>query len=181
MTKYIAILRGINVSGQKKILMAELREYMGDIGFEDVDTYIQSGNIVFNSSLEKEGEIEDKIGSMIQSKYGFDVPTLVKTLEGMQYVLDHCPFPKDPSKEIKKVYVTFLSEKPDPELVSMLEDKDFSPEEIIVDGVYLFGYSPLGLGNAKFNNNFIEAKLKVSATTRNWNTVNKLAEMAKTS
>ena len=122
METYIAMLRGINVSGQKKILMADLREYMDGIGFKSVETYIQSGNIVFKSDLNSGREIERQIQTMIKNKYGFEVPTLVEKLEGLQYVLEHCPFPKDPSKDIKRVYVTFLNQKPDPELVTKLQD-----------------------------------------------------------
>lgn len=180
MKKYVALLRGINISGQKLIKMAELRAHMEGAGFQDVETYIQSGNIVFNSTLNSTGEVEVAIINMIKDKYGFDVPTLVKQASDLDYVLDNCPY-FDPSKDITRIYVTFLDGVPADEQIVKLAEFEFPPEEYCLDGSNVYFYSPLGYGNAKMNNNFFEAKLKVAATTRNWKTVNRLAEMSKSS
>ncbi len=171
------MLRGINVSGQKKIKMDELRKYMGEMNFYDVQTYIQSGNIVFSSEETKEG-LPGSIESNIKRHFGFAVPAVVKTPSDFVHVLLNCPFLKDNSKDLGKVYITFLSREPDASCIEALAETDYSPEDYIIDGAIIFVYAANGYGKAKLNNNFFENKLKVSATTRNWKTVEKLAEMA---
>ncbi|MBL4736014.1 MAG: DUF1697 domain-containing protein [Flavobacteriales bacterium] len=179
METYIAMLRGINVSGQKKILMADLRGYMEELGLQKVETYIQSGNIIFCSSIESRDELASQIKTKILEQYGFEVPTLVKRVGDLEFVLANCPFAKDPGKDVSRWYVTFLGGEPDEDRIVKLKEYNYSPEEYVLEGVNIYFYSPNGYGDAKMNNNFFEAKLKVSATTRNWRTVNKLVEMAK--
>jgi len=175
MSIYIAMLRGINVSGQKKILMADLRAHLEELGLDNVQTYIQSGNVVFDCEDATPEELQVKIEGQIAAKYGFEVPCQVKTPEKLVHVLNNNPFE---DKDTSRLYVTFLSEVPLQELVTKLEDYNYSPEEYILDKQNIYFYSPHGYGNAKMNNNFFENKLKVAATTRNWKTVNQLAAMA---
>jgi len=181
MNTYIAMLRGINVSGQKKIKMADLKAYMEDLGFNRVETYIQSGNIIFETPLKNVIEIELIIQQKIANEYGFEVPTLVKTLEEMEYAIAHNPYQSHPDKEIDRTYVTFLGEYPEASKVESWKNlaAKYMPEEYILDVKNIYFYSPNSYGKAKMNNNFFENKLKVMATTRNWKTVNKLAEMAR--
>jgi len=171
------MLRGINVSGHKKIKMADLRDYLSEIGFGDVKTYIQSGNIIFSYKESDPNTIAEMIASQIKSKYDFDVPTLVKTTEDFEYVVTHNPFTDKKDMAIEKIYVTFLADTPDSENISKLNDLDFNNEEFVLDGRYVYLYFDNGFGKAKLNNNFLENKLKVRATTRNWKTVSKLLEM----
>lgn len=177
MKTYIAILRGINVSGQKKIKMADLRALLDELGFKEVQTYIQSGNIVFQYPETSENSLEKMIEENIQAHYDFQVPTLVRSPEEFQYVVENNPFLQDPEKDINRQYITFLAEKPAGERIEALREVNYEPEEYVIDGRLIFLYSPKGYGRAKMNNNFFEKKLKVSATTRNWKTVNKLLEM----
>lgn len=179
MKTYIAILRGINVSGQKKIKMADLKIYLEELSFQNVQTYIQSGNIIFKYKSTNAVSLERMIEKKILEKYGFNVPTLVKTPDEIEYVIKNNPFLKDKKKATDRMYVTFLSEMPEKDNVKNLKDFNYNPEEYILDGKNIFFYSPNGYGNAKMNNNFFEKKLKVDATTRNWKTVNKLFELAK--
>ncbi len=178
MNTYIALLRGINVSGQKKIKMADLRKLLNEAGLEKLQTYIQSGNLVFGHSGAEPEALARRIEQSILEHYGFEVPTLVKTRAGFGYLLQHNPFAGDGRREEKGLYVTFLYDSPSPEQVETLKKPDLSPEEYVIDGDYIFLYFPDGYGRAKMNNNFFESKLKVNATTRNWRTVNKLYEMA---
>ncbi len=175
MKTYIALLRGINVSGQKKIKMAELRTHLSDWGFSAVQTYIQSGNIVLQDPDQGPQQIAERIRQGIASVYGFDVPVLVLIPEDLDAVLADNPFL--PEKDPKRLYVTFLSSKPDPSLLNQLLQEDYSPEAFTVVKNYIYFFSPAGYGRAKMNNNFFEKKLKVDATTRNWRTVNKLSDM----
>ncbi len=177
MKTYIALLRGINVSGQKKIKMADLRAMLNKLNLENVQTYIQSGNIVFQHPETAETELEKMIEQTIQAHYDFHVPTMVRLPEDFQYAIDHNPFLEDSDKDIKRQYITFLAEKPEEEHIQTLKQVNYEPEEYVIDGRIIFFFSPNGYGRAKMNNNFFENKLKVKATTRNWKTVNKLLEM----
>ncbi len=177
MNTYIAMLRGINVSGQKKIKMADLRAHLAELAFGNIRTYIQSGNIIFEHEETSASYLEDKIKQKILEKYGFEVPVLVKLSADFEHLLSHNPFLKDPAKETKRMYVTFLAEEPQAEGLAKLQTVDYAPEEYILEGKEIYFFSPLGYGRAKMNNSFFEQKLKVAATTRNWRTINKLLEM----
>ena len=180
MNTYIALLRGINVGGQKKIKMIELKAHLEALGFQDIRMYIQSGNIVFRQKATDLVVLENAIRQKILEKYGFEVPTIIKTLSELEYTLSHNPFLKDPDKDPKRLYVTFLSDVPSSAHITTLQSVDYSPEEYILDGKEIYFFSPVGYGRAKMNNNFFENKLKLAATTRNWATVNKLVAMAST-
>lgn len=179
MKTYIAMLRGINVSGQKKIKMAELRAHLAELDFQNVQTYIQSGNIIFQYADTPHPELEEMIHNKIKEKYGFEVPTLVKQAEDFGYVIQNNPFLEEPEKDIKRQYITFLAETPAREHANNINAEDYLPEEYVLDGDVIFFFSPSGYGRARMNNNFFEKKLKVKATTRNWKTVNKLYDMSK--
>lgn len=178
MKKYIAILRGINVSGQKKIRMADLRDLVKNWGFHQVETYIQSGNILFSTKIKEPITIQQTIEKGIHEAYGFEVPVLILSDKEMAYVAENNPFISQ-GKDPDRLYVTFLSGRPEKDRIDAIDADRYLPEEFVVDGKFLYFFSPLGYGRAKMNNNFFEAKLKLKATTRNWKSVIKLAEMSK--
>lgn len=178
MQTYIALLRGINVSGHKKIKMADLKLSLEELSFSNVVTYIQSGNIVFKSDKKSISNLENKIHDKILNDFGFEVPVLVKTPKELTYALNNNPFEKDTSKDDKLFYVVFLKEKPISENIAKLKTYNYSPEEYILDNKIIYYYAANGAGNAKMNNNFFENKLKVQATSRNWRTTHKLVELA---
>lgn len=177
MSSYIALLRGINVSGQKLIKMSELKELFESQGFQNVQTYIQSGNVIFYSKEKPIEKLKNIIQTAIRKKFGFDVSVLVITPDMIEYVLKNNPFIKK-NKGLDKLYVTFLSEQPSAENIKMLNSIDYSPEEYILDGSLVYLHVPNGYGKTKLNNNLFENKLKVEATTRNWKTINKLWELS---
>ena len=181
MTKYISILRGINVGGKRKILMADLRELYQFLGFENVITYIQSGNVIFESKKKNANTIfTKKIKDAIFEKYGFDVPVIIRSVEEIKNIIEFNPYLKKESVQIENLCVTFLSEVPAEENLEKINTYDFSPDEfqIIENNVFLFiGGS---YHKSKLTNNFFEKKLKVSATTRNWKTVSKLLGLSTT-
>jgi uncharacterized protein (DUF1697 family) len=176
MQTYIAMLRGINVSGQKKIKMADFKNHLQELNFTDVQTYIQSGNAVFKNKKSAPKALEHKIAQKILQEYGFKVAVIVKSREEITDVLKNNPFKKD--KDLNRLYVIFLSDEPTKENLAKLKGIDHSPEEYLLKGKTIYFYSPHGYGKAKMNNNLFENKLKVAATTRNWKTVNKLGNMA---
>jgi len=179
MQTFISILRGINVSGQKKILMADLKKLYESLKFSEVKTYIQSGNVVFKSDSKiSDIQLARKIEKAISTKYKFEVPVIIRTKEELEKILSQNSFTKEKSIDLKKLHVTFLSETPDREKMEQIKEVDFSPDQFIIKGKEIYLHIPNSYGETKLSNKFFENKLKVSATTRNWNTVNKLLELA---
>lgn len=179
MQTFISILRGINVSGQKKILMADLKILFESLHFKKIATYIQSGNVVFKSDLKSSDiQLAEKIEKAICAKYNFEVPVIIRTKEELEKIISQNPFIKEKNIDLKKLHVTFLSEAPDKEKIDQIKQADFLPDRFVVKGKEIYLHIPGSYGETKLSNKFFENKLKVSATTRNWNTVNKLFEMA---
>lgn len=178
--KYISVLRGINVSGQKKIKMADLVSLYEKLGFENVSTYIQSGNVIFESNNTNIDTVENSIQSSIKEKYGYDVPTDVRPTEQLEIIFKECPFPEAELEENgTKVLVSFLSNQPSSENIEALESSAKAPEKLKVVGDVVYLHCPNGYGRSKLSNTFIEAKLNLVATTRNWKTVRKLVELSR--
>lgn len=175
--KYIALLRGINVSGQKKILMKDLTVLLEKNSFKNVLTYIQSGNVLFESAVKSTKELEKNIAELILKKYKFDVEVLVIDEKYLKSVIAKNPFPKRADFDEKKMYVSFLSEKPNKDKLGELAKITSGADQWIYENLQLYFYCPDGYGKTKFSNNLVENKLKLVATTRNWNTVNELYRM----
>ncbi len=179
MTTYISILRGINVGGRRKILMADLKVLYQKLGFTNVITYIQSGNVIFeakkNLSIQ---EIEEAIKLAIQKKYDYDVPVLVKTVESIKNAVKINPFLKEENVVIERLYLTFLAEKPSAERLEHIKTIDTEKDSYKIIDKDVFIYLSGKFSDSKLTNNFFETKLKVKATTRNWKTVLKLIEIA---
>ena len=173
---YITFLRGINVSGQKPLKMAELRQSLEGVEFQEVKTYIQSGNLVFKSPIGEVLILEEKIKNQILADFGFELPTLVTKAKTLQYVLGHCPF--DLEAHGKQCYFVLLKQPPEPELVKVFNALTFENEDFYVTDVCVYLHCWAGYGKAKLNNNFVEGKLKVQATTRNLKTLQKMIAMA---
>ncbi|MEH6579797.1 MAG: DUF1697 domain-containing protein [Amphritea sp.] len=183
MNKYISILRGINVGGQKKIRMQDLQLLYEELGLQDVMTYIQSGNVVFCSAMSDKSEIKAKleaaIETAIEAKYGFQVPVMIRTAEEFSRALNSMPFEGiDLNTDGTKVLLTFLSDEPSEESIAALQSFVKVPEQLQIDGKTVYLYCPNGYGKSKLSNTFIENKLKVIATTRNLKTVTRLCELA---
>ena len=173
MNSWIAILRGINVSGVKKVPMDELRGLLAEAGLVNLNTYIQSGNLVFNSHY-KQGKLKLLIEGAIRNHFGFEVPTQVLSKNDFQSIVNNSPAS---FKDTSKLYVTFLSSPPKQDLVDSIPDSSNAKEMFQVSPLAVYVYCPDGYGKTKINNAFFEKKLKVIATTRNWKTCQKLLEM----
>lgn len=175
MTTYISLLRGINVSGQKIIKMEALRAEYEALGFADVKTYIQSGNVIFQAENENCLDLAQKIAKMILQKWEFEVPVMVKTVKEWQTVLQENPFILERNEDKNKLHVTFLAEVPDAEKWAKIEGGLYGADAYILAGKTVYLFCPNGYGNTKLTNTFFESKLKCLATTRNWNTLEKIA------
>ncbi len=178
MTFYISMLRGINVGGNKKIKMSDLAALYESLGFKDVETYIQSGNVVFSSRERSPSALSKAIRNKIKESFGFDVVVVVRTGDEMEKVLENNPFKE---KDAGKLHVTFLSDPPAAKPLDVFDAVKDKSEEYSFSGKEIYLFLPYGYGRTKLSNNFFENKLKVSATTRNWRTVKVLAGKPKES
>jgi len=177
--KYISVLRGINVGGHKKILMADLKDLYAKLGFSDVVSYIQSGNVVFESSEKDVDQLKISIENAISSRYGFDVPVIIRTHSEIKAAVESHPFGEfDLKTDGSKYFLTLLSEVPHKDKCNALLTLVKSPEKLVIVGKHIYIHYPNGAGRTKLTNTLIENKLNVSATARNWKTVMKLIELS---
>ena len=173
MPTYISLLRGINVSGQKKILMADLKLLYESLGFQSVTTYIQSGNVVFNCHKNETQKLERLIFDKIKKEYGFEVPNLILTPTDIEQALTNNPYPN-----VEKPYFIFLSALPKPANSKALQQYSFENEFYELKEKVVYAHFPNGAGRAKMTLKFFEKHLKVVGTTRNLRTTQRLLEMA---
>ena len=175
---YISLLRGINVSGQKSIKMAELKQLYESLKLTNVQTYIQSGNVVFNSP-KTSTELVNNITKAIKKKFGFDVHIAVLTANQLKKIADNNPFSKDTSIEGNKLHVAFLNKPPLASAIKKLEIPGPAGEELIFKKFVIYLHYANGMGTSKLSNPVLEKKLGVISTIRNWNTVQKLLQLSK--
>lgn len=174
MTTYIAFLRGINVGGQKIIKMEKLKEIFESLQFQNVKTYIQSGNVMFEST-EDSPDILCKIEAKLESVLGYKVTSIIRTADELEKVIEQNPF--STSEGFEKQYVTFLYGEPAAEAVDRLMSYKNDVDDFYVINREVFLLCGKGYGKTKFSNHFLESKLDVLATTRNWKTINKVLNM----
>lgn len=157
--------------------MADLRKLLTDLGFEDVATYLQSGNAVFESA-DSAGKTRDRVEEALAAAYGFDVPTLVRTGPEMRAVIEGCPYRDAADADPTKVHVTFLDPMPPADSWDSVDLASVAPEEMAVGDEVVYLHLPNGMGRAKLPDLLGRAGPKdVVATTRNWRTVLALADM----
>ena len=181
MKTHIALLRGINVGGHRRIKMNDLKLLFESLGFSDVTTYSQSGNVVFTHSLKLRIKnetriLEETISEAILEQFGFGVPVLVKGISEVETILAACPF-----SEEKKIasYFTLFNQSPSKDLMKEVSNLIYPNEEFVITENCVYFFSEKGYNEIKCNNNFFEKKLRVLATTRNYRTLVKLLELAK--
>lgn len=174
MQTYIAFLRGINVGGRNKIPMVALRQTLETAGFINVRTYIQSGNVVFESELNSVDEITISINKTIKDTFGFNIPVLVITKEQLELILSESPYNEEAQISANKSYFVLLFERPTKEAVAYLNTLYYDNEQFKVLNICVYLLCLNGYGKAKLHNNTIENKLKVVATARNYRTMQNL-------
>lgn len=182
MTIYIALLRGINVGGHNKIKMADLRRTLETMGLSRVQTYIQSGNVLFESN-ESEEPLRKQIEHKIEEDFGFPVTVVLRTAVELMWIAENCPFSEEAISEAKvssegeSLYVALLLEAPSQEGIERLSAYRSESEEYRIEGREVYLLFRQSIRNSKLANNL--EKLNVPATVRNWKTINKLVTMAK--
>jgi len=178
MMTYIAMLRGINVGRGKMVKMERLRTLFAGLGFGEVKTYVQSGNVVFQAERKSSAELTRTIEAKIQRDFGFIVPVLIKTSKELAQIVRANPLLRVKGIDVSKLHVTFLSDAPPKTATKVLEDLATTRERFRILNREIYLYCPDGYGNSKLTNNTIEKKFSLVATTRNWRTVSALLEMA---
>jgi uncharacterized protein (DUF1697 family) len=181
MKTYISMLRGINISGHRIIKMEALKALYVDLGYVNVQTFIQSGNVIFQHDQAFGKDLEKTITATIRQKFGFDVPVIIKDIEEMKQIIAANPFLVDPGKDSSKIYVTFLSDVPERAKFDKIGEGQNFAEDYRLNDKTIFVYCPNGYGNTKLSTNFLESKLKVAATSRNWKTTLELLRLAEES
>jgi uncharacterized protein (DUF1697 family) len=182
MTIYIALLRGINVGGNNMIKMADLKRTLESIGLGRVQTYIQSGNVLFES-IEDETQLRKKIESQIESVFGLTIPVIIRTAAELEWIVNNCPFSEETiseaeaSSEGECLYVSMLLEAPTREGLDKLHTYQNESEEYRLIGRELYLLFHNSIRNSKLANNL--PKLGVHSTNRNWKTMNKLVMLSR--
>jgi uncharacterized protein (DUF1697 family) len=177
-TVYIALLRGINVGGNRKVAMSDLREIVAGLGFEDVCTYLQTGNVVFRGKSVKATRLEQLLESEADKRLGLQTTFFVRTGEEWKATVEHNAFPKQAKNDPGHLVVQFLKNVPSPGAVKALQTASKGPEGIRAKGNRLYIVYPEGIGRSRLTAALMESKLSTVCTGRNWNTVLNLGAMA---
>jgi len=177
MKTYVALLRGINVGGKRKIPMAGLRPLISSLGFEDVVTYVQSGNVVFRSPTGDGRDITSRIEQRIADVFGIDVAVLLRTTAELEEIAESNPFLAKEA-DLSRLHVVFLNGVPGADAVSQLDPNRSPPDEFRLHGREIYLRLPNGAGRSKLTIDYFERRLGVGATARNWNTLTKLVALA---
>ena len=179
MTRYVAFLRAINVAGQKLIKMQELARIFAAAGCKNVRTYIQSGNVIFDSKSTNSAALTKKIERTLQQALGYEVTVILRTLAEVEALVRRNPFKKIKTDDEVMPFVVFLSHQPKPTpklpLISIRESLELFE---IKNGAAFIAARRKQNGWFGFPNAFVEKELGVVGTTRNWNTVNKIVHFA---
>jgi uncharacterized protein (DUF1697 family) len=176
MGTYIILLRGVMPTGKNKVPMAQLREVLASAGFKNVRTYIQSGNALVNSELSLK-EVEAQVHDLIKNHIGADLVVVARKGTQLQKVLDKNPFKQ--GYDISRIFFVLFAEPPVSKKVKELLEQDFSPEKLAITKDASYMYIPGTYGRGVLSGNFLEKRLGVAATMRNFNTMSKLIEMSK--
>jgi uncharacterized protein (DUF1697 family) len=168
----IAILRGINVGGHRKILMADLRQVLENLGLRNVSTYIQSGNVIFKSD-KSNAVLENEIENTIKTNFNFDLPVIVRSKDELFSIIENNPFNKD-DVDITTLHITFLKSSPNKKETSLLDLNLYKPDQFLISDKTVYLCLEKKYHKSKLSTNFFEKKLNVGATTRNWKTTLKL-------
>jgi uncharacterized protein (DUF1697 family) len=172
--KYIAFVRGINVGGIV-LKMNELKRILDYTGLKNIKTYIQSGNVIFESKTDDISEIEKKIKIALFKESGLDLVIIVKTKDELERIAASHPFEQKDNH--KSLYITMLNNLPMENKIKDFMSIKSDVDKFIVKGDIVYSCYGDGYGKSKFTNNYIENKLCVSGTTRNWNTIKKMVEL----
>ena len=176
MGRQVALLRGINLGPRNRIAMPELREALGEAGYGEVRTYVQSGNLVLDSS-DSPAALEAALERLISERFSLEIPVIARTRKELAAVVKRNPL-ADVAEDPKRYQVSFLSDKLKPKQLDELNAIATGEERLVAHGRELYAWHPDGVGRSKLSAKLAGAGLGVKATARNWKTVETLLEMA---
>jgi len=174
---YISLLRGINVGGHNRIKMDKLRQSFEALGFEQVKTFIQSGNVVFKSAKTSPSTLSRRIEAKILTDFDFSASVVSRSAEELGSAIENNPFLKEPEIDAAKLHVTFLSAVPDPSALKKLAELTVAPDKSCCIGKELYLYLPNGVSGSELMKRPLDRVLSLVTTTRNWRTVNSLHQI----
>jgi uncharacterized protein (DUF1697 family) len=174
--RHIAFLRGVNLGKNKRVAMPKLRELLAEAGYDDVQTYVNSGNVILTSGL-KPAKLEQALERQLKDGLGLDTRVLVRTRDELADVIERDPIGKDADNP-SRYQVNFLEKALPAKAKRELEAADVAPERAVVDGREIYAWHPGGVGRSALATLLTEKKLGVCVTARNWRTVTKLLELA---
>ena len=177
MTTHLALLRGINVSGHNIMKMETLKTTLEAVGFQNVQTYIQSGNVFVDTDEENAAAVGFKIKQEIFKAFGHEVPVVVIGKTDLEACFKNNPFLKEKELDIKKLYVAFISTTLRSDSINDLKMSQVKPDEASIDANRIYIKYAVGAGKTRLEQKYIEKKLNVTATIRNWNTVTQLLKL----
>jgi uncharacterized protein (DUF1697 family) len=175
-TTYLALLRGINVGGKNKLPKKDLKELFVAAGCDNVRTYIQSGNVVFEATAAVAARLPDQMATLIQERFGLRSPVVVRTAAELAGVVAGNPFLKAGAPE-DELHVYFLAAEPSASRIETLDPARSPGDEFVVRGREVYLRLPNGMARTKLTNDYIDRRLATTSTARNWRTVTKLYEM----
>jgi uncharacterized protein (DUF1697 family) len=178
MPTYIAMLRGINIGPHKRMKMDKLRVTCEKLGFKDVKTYIQSGNIVFRAAKLSDEALAKKLGEAIVREFGFTADVITRTRDEMECIIRNNPLLKEKGIDPAKLHVAFLLEKPSPAAMKRLEELTLPPDRVRNLHCEIYFYFPNGVSGSSLWKHSLDRILTITSTMRNWNTVNALSKIA---
>ena len=176
MPPQIVLLRGINLASQRRVAMGDLRELLEEAGYKDVRTHLQSGNVVLSSPLSPR-RLETALERQLKKRFGFEVRVLVRTRAELKRVVERDPLGRVATNG-SRYLVSFLSKRLPAKAARELECAEIAPEQVVVAGREIYGWHPTGVQRSKLAKLLADERLGVTATTRNWNTVRRLLELA---
>jgi uncharacterized protein (DUF1697 family) len=179
MTTHIALLRGINVGGHKKVAMSGLCAQIAELGFDDVRSYLQTGNLVFRGGARTGARLERLLETQARTRLDLDTVFLVRTDKEWASIIARNPFRDEAARDPSHLVVIFLKDTPAAKTVAALQAAIDGPESVRAHGKQLYVVYTAGIARSRLNNKLIEDKLGTRGTGRNWNTVLKLAMMAR--
>ena len=176
MARHVVLLRGINIGPRNRIAMGELREALDEAGFKDVKTYLQSGNVVLGSTAKPES-VGRKVERLIKERFGFEIAVVVRSRAELARIVKRNPHAKV-AKDPKRYQVTFLSAKLSAKVVRELEDAAAESEQVVVSGREVYAWHPKTIARSRLWTKLAGKGLGVTATSRNWATVEALLALA---
>jgi uncharacterized protein (DUF1697 family) len=178
MPVYIALLRGINIGAHKRMKMEKLRASCEGLGFAEVKTYIQSGNVIFKAPKLSPTALSKKLGECIVKDFGFSAEVISRSREEMKEIIDNNPFVKERGMDSSKLHVAFLSDAPSISGLRKLQELTLAPDRVSVGNKEIYFYFPNGVSGSSLWKHPLDKVLSVAGTMRNWKTVTTLYQMA---